>query len=369
MISTELVTGQAYRQTACQWRKRRTGFVPTFAGPCAVVAASLAGDAFGQCLQYEGDVVLFGILRAKAFANAPAVPSVDILDEFDLSAACPLLPSGVICDRNGTVSATAFATNAGHTGDSGANATGTMRAAVDERTIDLFFELAGQMDVFAEDTNNECCPDPRCMGPLCCAEDSTFGRARAQILAGPTWVITVPFTVNGECRMFGQITLDATSEGCKTLESGGDATGTWQIDTEGPFGDCAAFASGSLSEDGTLGVSWQCTILPDNYQIVASFSSFPGISVAANACNPMDADTCLQDDKFHILLSFLQPCGCADINGDGIVNVLDLVDLLLIFGQSCPAPPALCPEDINCDGTVDVLDLTILLTQFGFPCD
>ncbi len=163
--------------------------------------------------------------------------------------------------------------------------------------------------------------------------------------------------------------MDATSEGCKTLESGGDATGTWQIDTEGPFGDCAAFASGSLSEDGTLGVSWQCTILPDNYQIVASLSSFPGISVAANACNPIDADTCLQDDKFHVLLSFLQPCGCADINGDGIVNVLDLIDLLLVFGQSCPAPPALCPEDINCDGTVDVLDLTILLTQFGLPCD
>ena len=40
------------------------------------------------------------------------------------------------------------------------------------------------------------------------------------------------------------------------------------------------------------------------------------------------------------LLCFGQPAtaGCAseDINGDGTVNALDLIDLLLVFGTNCP---------------------------------
>jgi hypothetical protein len=42
---------------------------------------------------------------------------------------------------------------------------------------------------------------------------------------------------------------------------------------------------------------------------------------------------------------------------------LDLIDLLLCFGQ--PAAPGCESEDINGDGTVNVLDLIELLLEFG----
>jgi len=50
-----------------------------------------------------------------------------------------------------------------------------------------------------------------------------------------------------------------------------------------------------------------------------------------------------------------------DLNGDFVVNVLDLIIMLLDFGD---CPPA-CPSDVNGDGTVGVLDLIILLENFG----
>ena len=60
-------------------------------------------------------------------------------------------------------------------------------------------------------------------------------------------------------------------------------------------------------------------------------------------------------------------CGCpTDVNDDGVTNVLDLIDLLLCFGQ--PAVPGCESEDVNQDGTVNVLDLIDLLLQFGQAC-
>ena len=47
-------------------------------------------------------------------------------------------------------------------------------------------------------------------------------------------------------------------------------------------------------------------------------------------------------------------------------NVLDLIGLLLCFGQ--PAVPSCESEDINGDGTVNVLDLIQLLLAFGTVC-
>jgi hypothetical protein len=51
-----------------------------------------------------------------------------------------------------------------------------------------------------------------------------------------------------------------------------------------------------------------------------------------------------------------------DLNGDGTVNVLDLLELLGTWG---PCPPRECPADLNGDGTVNVLDLLILLDNWG----
>ena len=48
-----------------------------------------------------------------------------------------------------------------------------------------------------------------------------------------------------------------------------------------------------------------------------------------------------------------------DLNDDGIVNVIDLLQLLAAWGP-CPA----CPEDLNTDGEVSILDLLILLANW-----
>ena len=53
----------------------------------------------------------------------------------------------------------------------------------------------------------------------------------------------------------------------------------------------------------------------------------------------------------------------ADVNNDGVVNVLDLIELLLCFGQ--PASPPCDSADVNGDGQVNVLDLIELLVAFG----
>jgi hypothetical protein len=65
------------------------------------------------------------------------------------------------------------------------------------------------------------------------------------------------------------------------------------------------------------------------------------------------------------LIEFENPCP-EDITGDGVVNVLDLIELLLCFGQ--PAVPGCEAEDVNGDGTVNVLDLIDLLLEFGQAC-
>jgi predicted outer membrane repeat protein len=52
-----------------------------------------------------------------------------------------------------------------------------------------------------------------------------------------------------------------------------------------------------------------------------------------------------------------------DLNGDGVVDVLDLLFLLDAWGP-CPKAGA-CPADINGDGAVDAIDLLILLDNWS----
>ncbi len=56
----------------------------------------------------------------------------------------------------------------------------------------------------------------------------------------------------------------------------------------------------------------------------------------------------------------VRPAG--DVNGDGMVDDADLLQVLMLFGASCSA---YCPYDLNRDGTVDDADLLIVLMHFG----
>ena len=53
-----------------------------------------------------------------------------------------------------------------------------------------------------------------------------------------------------------------------------------------------------------------------------------------------------------------------DINGDGVVNILDLIEVVLAWGP-CPAPPAACAADVDGNGMVDVIDLVELLLNWS----
>ena len=79
------------------------------------------------------------------------------------------------------------------------------------------------------------------------------------------------------------------------------------------------------------------------------------------------------------------PAGCeADVNGDGRVNVGDILLVLGAFGwrpadqeSGCgaaasaaggPSRPSGLPEDINRDCAVGVADLLLALSAFGIAC-
>jgi hypothetical protein len=53
-----------------------------------------------------------------------------------------------------------------------------------------------------------------------------------------------------------------------------------------------------------------------------------------------------------------------DINGDGVVDVVDFLILLASWGP-CPEPPDSCAADCNGDGEVNVIDFLAVLANWG----
>lgn len=59
----------------------------------------------------------------------------------------------------------------------------------------------------------------------------------------------------------------------------------------------------------------------------------------------------------------------ADVNGNNLVNIDDLVAVITSWG-ACPSPPASCPADVSPaggDGQVNIDDLVVVITGWG-PC-
>jgi hypothetical protein len=78
--------------------------------------------------------------------------------------------------------------------------------------------------------------------------------------------------------------------------------------------------------------------------------------------DPDTPDTGLGDPPIVDMGAYEFPgsASLGDLNGDGVVDVLDLLILLSAWGD-CPDPPDPCPADLNGDGSVSVLDLLTLL--------
>ncbi len=88
----------------------------------------------------------------------------------------------------------------------------------------------------------------------------------------------------------------------------------------------------------------------DNKQPISTFLAIAAAVLLATSSSALGVNPCPEDT-----------------NGDGVVNVLDLIDLLLCFGLP-DTPPCDTGQDINGDGTVNVLDLIDVLLAFGTEC-
>ncbi len=73
-----------------------------------------------------------------------------------------------------------------------------------------------------------------------------------------------------------------------------------------------------------------------------------------------DGNTGSDESDSNFSIDGTQPSNPADLNGDGVVDVSDLLILLGSWG-ACPG----CDADLNSDGVVDVSDLLILLGSWG----
>jgi hypothetical protein len=96
---------------------------------------------------------------------------------------------------------------------------------------------------------------------------------------------------------------------------------------------------------------------PDDPQVEVTDSTYPsGVNALIARSNDAGYFSATFDD-----VSFSDAC-MADITGDDIVNVKDLLRVVHAFGP-CDG----CPEDVNLDGMVDVDDLLEVVHNFG-PC-
>ncbi len=57
----------------------------------------------------------------------------------------------------------------------------------------------------------------------------------------------------------------------------------------------------------------------------------------------------------------------ADLNDDGVVNILDMAQVGSCFGQDPNAVSQCRLADTNCDGTIDMTDVNFVLAGFGRP--
>ena len=62
------------------------------------------------------------------------------------------------------------------------------------------------------------------------------------------------------------------------------------------------------------------------------------------------------------------PCKC-DVNGDGLVGLLDLVRVSGAYNASGKSPHGRAPDaDVNDDGVVNLFDLVLIGRYYGQPC-
>ena len=61
-------------------------------------------------------------------------------------------------------------------------------------------------------------------------------------------------------------------------------------------------------------------------------------------------------------IEFSGSCTTADLNNDGIIDILDIVQTInIVMGTATPSPEQECAADINGDGIIDILDIVLMI--------
>ena len=144
-----------------------------------------------------------------------------------------------------------------------------------------------------------------------------------------------------------------------------DGTSWTQVPIPGGVSDFVAFASNDIYAAGGAimhwdGVSW--TIVESFPQVDSATQS--GLS-AAGPCELWTGGRQFIGSQILNFTAHFQPVGMpGDINGDGHVNVNDLLAVITNWG-ACSPSPATCPADVTHDGVVNVNDLLVVITHWG----
>lgn len=123
----------------------------------------------------------------------------------------------------------------------------------------------------------------------------------------------------------------------------------------------AAFESGlDFGPDGTLYAAIQGFTAGGDDVSTHLFTIDP-VTASATLLGVIDEPGTWDASSIAVVPDSSGPVG--DLNGDGVVNVADLLILLAAWGQ-CPSKGN-CPADLNGDGVVNVADMLLLLSQWG----
>jgi carboxypeptidase D len=152
--------------------------------------------------------------------------------------------------------------------------------------------------------------------------------------------------------------LVASPNGGESLSAGVSTTITWT-------GDPTLRFQVQATSDYTTGPTWTDVVALTAPGATSAFWTPPAASTdcAIRVRAAWDGGWYGLWDESDAVFTVVDAGGCpADVGGDGVVDVGDLLAVLAMWG-ACPG----CPEDINGDGDVNVSDLLTVLGAWG-PC-
>jgi hypothetical protein len=128
---------------------------------------------------------------------------------------------------------------------------------------------------------------------------------------------------------------------------------------------------GPIEEEGNFGSPFEPITSPPSYTPDDPLGTFDGMPmngvwtvhiITTPATHPVH-----EFNEWGLIITRaavpVDPCDPADVDGNGVVNVADLVALILAWGPCVPSEP--CPADVDGSGEVDVNDLVLVILNWS----